>query len=204
MPVQETQHAPSLPRGVASETPVGRVAVAEDSRNAGKRPVSGRSDTRTCLTDTCGGDGRGRRPIINRSDTRPCHRDACSVGDRVRIGQNYRKVAVLTPACHARWPQRPLWSRMPWQKAVRRPFCHATMALRHLWRGYPWQRRTSKPGKGWFETVLPRDHGSETPLEGVPVAEGRFKGGLPRDHGSEATVAGVPVAEEGKSPERRP
>ena len=140
MPVQETQHAPSLPRGVASETPVGRVAVAEDSRNAGKRPVSGRSDTRTCLTDTCGGDGRGRRPIINRSDTRPCHRDACSVGDRVRIGQNYRKVAVLTPACHARWPQRPLWSRMPWQKAVRRPFCHATMALRHLWRGYPWQR----------------------------------------------------------------
>ena len=144
MPVQETQHAPSLPRGVASETPVGRVAVAEDSRNAGKRPVSGRSDTRTCLTDTCGGDGRGRRPIINRSDTRPCHRDACSVGDRVRIGQNYRKVAVLTPACHARWPQRPLWSRMPWQKAVRRPFCHATMALRHLWRGCPWQKKVSR------------------------------------------------------------
>ena len=50
----------------------------------------------------------------------------------------------------------------------------------HLWAGVPCQRRASRPGKGRFDTSLPRDHGSE------------------------ATVAGVPVAEEGKSPERRP
>ena len=43
-----------------------------------------------------------------------------------------------------------------------------------------WQRRTSRPGKGRFDTSLTRDHGSEAPVEGVPVAE------------------------EGKSPGRRP
>ena len=90
---QETQHAPSLPRGDATEAPVGRgawqrrtsrpgkgrfetvlprdhapessvsrVAVAEDRRSTGKRPISGWSDTRPCLWNTCSNDNCGRNP----------------------------------------------------------------------------------------------------------------------------------------------
>ena len=163
MPVQETQHAPSLPRGVASETPVGRgawqrrtsrpgkgrfetvlprdhapestvsrVAVAETGRSAGKRPISGRPDTRECLTDTCDRDARGRRPIIDRSDTRVCHREHCGQDARGRGGQVNRERAGLRPFCHETMALRHLWRGYPWQKAVLRVVCHATMALRPL------------------------------------------------------------------------
>ena len=88
---QETQHAPSLPRGVAPETLVVKDAVAEDRRIDEKRPVSGRSDTRGCLTDTCDGGARGRRPIIDRSDTRACPREHCEQGGRGRGPPEHRK-----------------------------------------------------------------------------------------------------------------
>ena len=43
---------------------------------------------------------------------------------------------------------------------------------------------------------LPRDHGSEVPVEGVPVTEGCFKGGLPRGDATEAPVGRGVVAED--------
>ena len=36
-----------------------------------------------------------------------------------------------------------------------------------------WQRRTSRPGKGRFETVLPRDHAYGIPVAMITVAETR-------------------------------
>ena len=129
---QETQHAPSLTRGVAAETPVGKGAVAEERPGHQKRPVSEWPDTRTCLTDTCDGGGRGRRPIIDRSDTRVCHREHCGQDARGRGGQVNRERAGLRPFCHETMALRHLWRGYPWQKAVLRVVCHATMALRPL------------------------------------------------------------------------
>ena len=67
----EGRQKAGLTRDHAPEALVGEGAVAEDSRNAGKGPISGRPATRGCLTDPCDGGERGRRPIIDRSDTRP-------------------------------------------------------------------------------------------------------------------------------------
>ena len=80
-----------LPRDHAPESTVSRVAVAETGRSAGKRPISGKPDTRECLTDTCGGGSRGRRPIIDSSDTRPCPREHCGQDARGREPPKRRK-----------------------------------------------------------------------------------------------------------------
>ena len=80
-----------LTRDHAPESTVSRVAVAETGRSAGKRPISGWSDTRECLTDTCDGGARGRRPIIDRSDTRACPREHCEQGARGRGPPKRRK-----------------------------------------------------------------------------------------------------------------
>ena len=68
-----------------------------------------------------------------------------------------------------------------------------------------WQRRTSRPGKGRFETVLPRDHAPESSVSRVAVAEDRrstgaperdrFQDGLTRGHAYGIPVAMITVAE---------
>ena len=76
----------------------------------------------------------------------------------------------MCPACHAGWPQRPLWAREPWQ------------------------RTAGAPEKDQFQDGLTRGDASQIPVTGVTVAEGRFKAGLTRDPAIEVPVAGVVVS----------